>query len=145
MSLNISLVVWQRNKTIKVVPDSITVFLFDDLNCETTWQFLRKKFNTLNLRPFACNPERHWLETELCMGFLDFVIFVFHFRRNTPEHQNRVTDITEQIHRTGGLYDMTYDELCFGAKTAWRNAPRCIGRIQWNNLKVQICYFWSSF
>ncbi|XP_027562464.1 nitric oxide synthase, endothelial-like, partial [Neopelma chrysocephalum] len=27
-------------------------------------------------------------------------------------------------------------ELAFGAKQAWRNAARCVGRIQWNKLQV---------
>ena len=35
-----------------------------------------------------------------------------------------------------GTYHMTTEELTFGAKTGWRNAPRCIGRIQWSNLQV---------
>ena len=33
-------------------------------------------------------------------------------------------------------YELTENELVFGAKTAWRNASRCIGRIQWSKLKV---------
>ena len=104
-------------------------FFFDNLNCETTW----KGRNLIRFIPLCCNPEQHWFGTEVSWFCLH--VFVSFFRKNTTEHQNRVTDITEQIHKTG-LYDMTYDELCFGAKTAWRNAPRCIGRIQWNNLKV---------
>ena len=32
--------------------------------------------------------------------------------------------------------DYTIEELTFGAKTAWRNAARCIGRIQWNRLHL---------
>lgn len=35
-----------------------------------------------------------------------------------------------------GTYELTVDELEFGSKQAWRNAPRCIGRIQWANLQV---------
>ena len=35
-----------------------------------------------------------------------------------------------------GTYELTYNELNFGAKMAWRNAPRCIGRQQWNKLQV---------
>ena len=61
--------------------------------------------------------------------------YFFPSRKGSAEHLHRVADITDQINKTG-LYNMTYDELDFGAKTAWRNAPRCIGRIQWNNLKV---------
>ncbi|KAG7170858.1 Nitric oxide synthase, salivary gland-like, partial [Homarus americanus] len=35
-----------------------------------------------------------------------------------------------------GTYDLTQTELVYGAKLAWRNAPRCIGRIQWSKLQV---------
>ncbi|CAI9615926.1 unnamed protein product [Staurois parvus] len=48
---------------------------------------------------------------------------------------NRLETITKDIELTG-TYQLTMDELVFAAKQAWRNAPRCIGRIQWNNLQV---------
>ncbi|KAM4046114.1 nitric oxide synthase, inducible [Anomaloglossus baeobatrachus] len=48
---------------------------------------------------------------------------------------NRLETITKDIELTG-TYQLTYEELVFAAKQAWRNAPRCIGRIQWNNLQV---------
>eukprot|EP00795_Rhopilema_esculentum_P015604 gene15604-6880_t len=35
-----------------------------------------------------------------------------------------------------GTYELELKELIFGAKNAWRNAARCIGRIQWNKLQV---------
>jgi len=35
-----------------------------------------------------------------------------------------------------GTYELTFEELDFAVKQAWRNAPRCIGRIQWSNLQV---------
>jgi len=48
----------------------------------------------------------------------------------------RLAKIATEIERTG-TYTLTTDELHFGAKTAWRNAARCIGRIQWNKLELQ--------
>lgn len=36
-----------------------------------------------------------------------------------------------------GEYQLNDSELIFGAKTAWRNSARCIGRIQWSKLQVQ--------
>uniref|UniRef100_A0A8C9M7U4 Nitric oxide synthase 3 n=1 Tax=Panthera tigris altaica TaxID=74533 RepID=A0A8C9M7U4_PANTA len=33
-------------------------------------------------------------------------------------------------------YQLRESELVFGAKQAWRNAPRCVGRIQWGKLQV---------
>ncbi|MCJ8740385.1 hypothetical protein PDJAM_G00058320 [Pangasius djambal] len=51
------------------------------------------------------------------------------------EHLARVNGIAQEIDVTGS-YQLTTEELVFGAKQAWRNAPRCIGRIQWSNLQV---------
>ncbi|XP_043910586.1 nitric oxide synthase, inducible [Protopterus annectens] len=51
------------------------------------------------------------------------------------EHLARVEAVTKEIEDTG-TYKLTYSELTFAAKEAWRNAPRCIGRIQWSNLQV---------
>lgn len=35
-----------------------------------------------------------------------------------------------------GFYEHTYEELEHGAKMAWRNSNRCIGRLFWNSLHV---------
>jgi len=35
-----------------------------------------------------------------------------------------------------GSYQLTLDELTWGARTAWRNAPRCPARMIWKNLHV---------
>ncbi|XP_036858206.2 nitric oxide synthase, inducible isoform X2 [Manis javanica] len=51
------------------------------------------------------------------------------------EHLARLEAVTKEIETTG-TYQLTGDELIFAAKQAWRNAPRCIGRIQWSNLQV---------
>nr|QCX35683.1 Nitric Oxide Synthase 1b [Octopus bimaculoides] len=59
-------------------------------------------------------------------------------RLNTPAHQKRWQEVMQSIEKTG-TYDLTKTELTFGAKTAWRNAPRCIGRIQWSKLQVFDC------
>ncbi|XP_067864479.1 nitric oxide synthase 2b, inducible [Heptranchias perlo] len=51
------------------------------------------------------------------------------------EQQARMEQVTKSITETG-TYELTISELVFAAKQAWRNAPRCIGRIQWSNLQV---------
>lgn len=48
----------------------------------------------------------------------------------------RWAQVSAEIERTG-TYTHTYDELSFGAKLAWRNATRCIGRLFWNGLQVR--------
>lgn len=37
-----------------------------------------------------------------------------------------------------GTYNLTETELVYGAKLAWRNSVRCIGRIQWAKLQASI-------
>lgn len=36
-----------------------------------------------------------------------------------------------------GTYVHTYDELLFGARLAWRNSARCVGRLFWNGLHLE--------
>lgn len=57
------------------------------------------------------------------------------YRADSPAHKKRLAEVLQTIKETG-TYDLTEKELMFGAKMAWRNAPRCIGRIQWNRLQV---------
>ncbi|MCA9648342.1 MAG: nitric oxide synthase oxygenase [Myxococcales bacterium] len=45
-------------------------------------------------------------------------------------------EVREEIERTGS-YLHTLDELIHGARLAWRNAPRCIGRFFWEHLQVR--------
>ncbi|MCA0985064.1 nitric oxide synthase oxygenase [Halobacillus yeomjeoni] len=50
-----------------------------------------------------------------------------------------VEERLEHIHqsiRSRGTYDHTYEELEYGARVAWRNSNRCIGRLFWNSLQV---------
>lgn len=47
----------------------------------------------------------------------------------------RIEQIQEEIRRTGS-YHQTNEELEHGAKMAWRNSNRCIGRLFWNRLHV---------
>ncbi|XP_053131301.1 LOW QUALITY PROTEIN: nitric oxide synthase, inducible-like [Hemicordylus capensis] len=53
----------------------------------------------------------------------------------TIEHLARLGAVHREIETTG-TYHLTKEELVFAAKQAWRNAPRCIGRIQGSNLQV---------
>ena len=49
--------------------------------------------------------------------------------------QVRVTQALSTMEATGD-YEHTADELSWAAKTAWRNAPRCVGRHLWKTLTV---------
>ena len=47
----------------------------------------------------------------------------------------RLQEIQRQIFETG-TYRHSSAELAFGARVAWRNSSRCIGRLYWNSLQV---------
>ncbi|WP_420821975.1 nitric oxide synthase oxygenase [Streptomyces avicenniae] len=47
----------------------------------------------------------------------------------------RLRQIREHLEHTG-TYRHTGAELQFGARVAWRNASRCIGRLYWKSLRV---------
>lgn len=56
-------------------------------------------------------------------------------RLDSPAHKQRLSEIEEQL-KTTDTYYLKETELIYGAKLAWRNASRCIGRIQWSKLQV---------
>ena len=50
----------------------------------------------------------------------------------------RVAEVLAAIERRG-TYVHTPAELAFGARVAWRNSKRCIGRLYWKSLTVRDC------
>ena len=62
----------------------------------------------------------------------------FHAETGAPGLAARSTEVTAEIERTG-TYTHTMSELAWGAKVAWRNAARCIGRLYWHNLNIRDC------
>ncbi len=50
--------------------------------------------------------------------------------------QDRLAHIQAEIDHTG-TYWQSFDELAYGAKLAWRNSTRCIGRLFWHSLEVR--------
>ncbi|XP_015598208.1 nitric oxide synthase, salivary gland [Cephus cinctus] len=61
-------------------------------------------------------------------------------RSNSDAHKSRWECVQKEVICTG-TYQLTETELVFGAKLAWRNAARCIGRIQWSKLQVFDCRY----
>ena len=59
-----------------------------------------------------------------------------HYRHKSPAHETRFQQVQKDIEATG-TYHLTETELIYGAKLAWRNSARCIGRIQWSKLQVK--------
>lgn len=64
----------------------------------------------------------------------------YHRENDLPDDQcrARAREVTKSLRRTGH-YDHTADELAFGARVAWRNHARCIGRLYWKSLEVFDC------
>jgi nitric-oxide synthase len=52
------------------------------------------------------------------------------------ETAHRLTEIADAINATG-TYQHTLQELVHGARMAWRNSNRCIGRYFWNRLQIR--------
>ncbi|GHH61686.1 nitric oxide synthase oxygenase [Lentzea cavernae] len=63
-------------------------------------------------------------------------------RQHHAEHpelgpvEARLAEVHAEIAATG-TYRHTAAELTFGARVAWRNSSRCIGRLYWRSLKVR--------
>ncbi len=67
------------------------------------------------------------------------VEFVEQFHAETTPAQTlrgRLDEVRREIDTTG-TYTHTPAELAFGARVAWRNAARCIGRLYWNSLHIR--------
>ncbi|GJF27343.1 nitric oxide synthase oxygenase [Kitasatospora sp. NE20-6] len=67
------------------------------------------------------------------------VAFVRQFHHEQPDAGDpapRVRQVLSELERTG-TYRHTPEELAFGARLAWRNAARCIGRLYWRSLVVR--------
>ncbi|MCM3023816.1 nitric oxide synthase oxygenase [Heyndrickxia ginsengihumi] len=62
-------------------------------------------------------------------------LYYYETKKDDEALEKRLIEINEQIEKYG-QYELTYDELDYGAKLAWRNSNRCIGRLFWKNLKV---------
>ncbi|SMO62909.1 nitric oxide synthase oxygenase [Melghirimyces algeriensis] len=55
--------------------------------------------------------------------------------KTETETEQRLAEVKMDI-ETHGFYEHTFEELEHGARMAWRNSNRCIGRLFWNTLQV---------
>lgn len=69
-----------------------------------------------------------WAQIEACL--------YRNCRYGSKAHTDRLEEVTKEIEATG-TYQLKDTELIYGAKHGWRNAARCVGRIQWS--KLQVC------
>lgn len=63
-------------------------------------------------------------------------LVLFHGETGRTGLAARVAEVRAQIARHG-TYQHTAAELEFGARAAWRNANRCIGRLYWRALRIR--------
>lgn len=74
--------------------------------------------------------------TDLFQSAKQFIMLCYtELNRTMEEAEARLKDIRAQIELTG-TYEHTSEELILGAKIAWRNSNRCIGRLFWDRLQV---------
>jgi nitric-oxide synthase, bacterial len=60
----------------------------------------------------------------------------FHNETHAGPPGKRLAQVRREIEATG-TYWHTFAELEFGARIAWRNSSRCIGRLYWRSLRVR--------
>lgn len=86
----------------------------------------------LPLRP----PSAPWHGSVDADAAVDF-IELFHSENPEAGHlETRLAQVLADI-RERGTYEHTPEELTFGARVAWRNSARCIGRLYWRSLLVR--------
>ncbi|KAG3278991.1 nitric oxide synthase 1 [Ictidomys tridecemlineatus] len=64
-----------------------------------------------------------------------FTLLFSQLRFGSKAHMDRLEEVNREIDSTS-TYQLRDTELIYGAKHAWRNAARCVGRIQWSKLQV---------
>ena len=63
-------------------------------------------------------------------------ITLFHGENQLGPADRRLAQTRREIEMSG-TYWHTPAELAFGARVAWRNSSRCIGRLYWRSLRVR--------
>lgn len=112
--------------------------LFEDLIPDFTpdlrqaWQVLLERFANVIRLP-KLNEERVLKKAEQFLGTI-----ASEQAWEPEDHTRRLQEIQAEVQATG-TYTHTYEELAYGAQLAWRNASKCVGRIQWNNMVVRDC------
>jgi nitric-oxide synthase len=87
-----------------------------------------------SLRPFDALTAQAVLERTT--DFREAERFIRLFHAENPQAGGlhaRLRDVSRDVARHG-TYTHTYEELEFGARVAWRNSSRCIGRLYWRSL-----------
>jgi hemoglobin-like flavoprotein len=94
------------------------------------WEVLFNRVVRVVAEPMAAQERL----VEAASEFFDLIAAELHWPK--ARREKRWSEVMTEIRATG-TYTQTFEELEFGARVAWRNAPKCIGRISWRNLVVR--------
>ena len=94
------------------------------------WEVLLNRVAHIVSEPMAAQERLASAASE----FFDLIAAELHWP--PTKREKRWSEVIVEIRATGS-YSHTFEELEFGARVAWRNAPKCIGRISWRNLIVR--------
>ncbi|MFI9593139.1 nitric oxide synthase oxygenase [Nonomuraea sp. NPDC052265] len=90
-----------------------------------------------SLRPFDVHAVHALFERTTDVREAERFIRLFHAENPSAGGlAARLRDVARDVARHG-TYAHTFEELEFGARVAWRNSGRCIGRLYWRSLKVR--------
>ncbi|NUW31682.1 nitric oxide synthase oxygenase [Nonomuraea sp. SMC257] len=90
-----------------------------------------------SLRPFDSIAVQTLIERTIDVREAERFIRLFHAENPAAgPPQARLREVAADIARYG-TYAHTFAELEFGARVAWRNSNRCIGRLYWRSLRVR--------
>lgn len=65
----------------------------------------------------------------------DFITQMYTEIDQSNDIEKRLKEIEKEIYETG-TYTHSFDELVYGARVAWRNSNRCIGRLFWDKMHI---------
>ncbi|MEU7827901.1 nitric oxide synthase oxygenase [Nonomuraea sp. NPDC049129] len=90
-----------------------------------------------SLRPFDAIAVQTLIERTIDIREAERFIRLFHAENpGAGGVHARLREVAKEIARHG-TYAHTFEELQFGARVAWRNSSRCIGRLYWRSLRVR--------
>lgn len=92
----------------------------------------------LEISKMSTRKDKRKSKEEIVHEAIDFInqFYASVKREGSKTHKERIEEVVASINKMGS-YELKETELCFGARTAWRNSARCIGRIQWSKLQVK--------
>jgi len=94
------------------------------------WEVLFDRVVRIVAEPMAAQERL----VDAAAEFFDLIASENHWTE--ARRDKRWSEVMTEIRATG-TYTQSFEEIEFGARVAWRNAPKCIGRISWRNLVVR--------